>query len=302
MKTTASPSPTPTLEPARDDHARRAAHTYSAAADHYRHPALAFWDRFGAETVSRMGLAAGQTVLDLCCGAGASAIPAACAVGPAGNVLAVDVAAPLLELARGRAAGEGLANLEFRLGDATATGLPDRSFDAVACVFGVFFAADTTAFVSEMWRLLRPGGVLAITTWGPGWADPLSTIFWDCIRELEPSLYKAFNPWDEITTAGALGQLLARAGVSGAATEALTGQQPLEHPDHGWEVVLGSGLRGTLDALAPRQRDTLREHVLTELRSNDVKSIRTDVVLGRAIRNSHPPIHPGGSPGWIGRR
>jgi ubiquinone/menaquinone biosynthesis C-methylase UbiE len=106
-------------------HALRAARTYGAAADHYSLPSLGFWDRFGAATVSRLRLAAGASVLDLYCGAGASAICAAHAVGPGGAVLGIDVALPLLELARDRAAREGLANIEFRPGDAVATGLPD---------------------------------------------------------------------------------------------------------------------------------------------------------------------------------
>src|SRR5271165_5101267 len=157
------------------EHARRAAHAYGAAADHYRLASLSFWDRFGAATVARLPLAAGDSVLDLCCGAGASAIPAARAVGSAAGVLGIDVAEPLLELARARAARAGLANIEFRYEDATCTGLPDGCFDAVVCVFGVFFAPDMPAFAAEMWRLVRPGGVLAITTWGPGLFEPANS-------------------------------------------------------------------------------------------------------------------------------
>jgi SAM-dependent methyltransferase len=159
-------------QPPPDEHARRAAVTYGAAADHYGLPSLAFWDRFGADTVSRLRLAPGGTVLDLCCGHGASAIAAARAVGATGRVLGVDVAGPLLELARARAAGEGLANVEFRQGDATCTGLSAGCFDAVVCVFGVFFAADMEAFIAEMWRLVRPGGVLAVTTWVRACSNP----------------------------------------------------------------------------------------------------------------------------------
>ena len=59
------------------EHALRAARTYGAAADHYGLPPLSFWDRFGAATVSRLRLAAGASALDLCCGAGASAIRSA---------------------------------------------------------------------------------------------------------------------------------------------------------------------------------------------------------------------------------
>jgi len=88
---------------------------------------------------------------------------------------------------RARAAREGLGNVEFRHGDATRTGLPDDGFDAVVCVFGVFFAPDMPAFTAEMWRLVRPGGVLAITTWGPGLFEPANTQFWESVGEVEPS-------------------------------------------------------------------------------------------------------------------
>ena len=65
----------------------KAAATYNAAADFYEHPANTFWARFGQETIGRLGLKAGQQVLDVCCGSGASAIPAATCVGPQGSVL-----------------------------------------------------------------------------------------------------------------------------------------------------------------------------------------------------------------------
>ncbi len=78
--------PAPSEVPA-DEHTKRAARTYGAAADHYSLPSLSFWDRFGAATVARLPLAPGHRVLDVCCGAGASALPAARAVGAAGQVL-----------------------------------------------------------------------------------------------------------------------------------------------------------------------------------------------------------------------
>jgi SAM-dependent methyltransferase len=246
--------------------------------------ALSFWDRFGAATVSRLPLAAGHSVLDLCCGAGASAIPAARRVGPAGRVLGIDVAEPLLAMARARAAGEALARAEFRYGDATRTGLPDGGFDAVICVFGVFFAADMAGFVAEMYRLVRPGGVLAVTTWGPGLFEPANSVFWAAVREVEPSLFKAFNPWDEITTEAALADLLTRGGVGQPAVAAVSGRHSLDHPDHFWDVVLGSGYRGTVDAMNQEKRDLVRRLVCTQVQSAGISSLRTDVVYGTARR------------------
>ena len=265
-------------------HALRAARVYGAAADHYDLASLGFWNRFGAETVSRLGLQPGQAVLDLCCGTGASALPAARAVGATGRVLGIDVAAPLLELARAKAAREDLANIEFRHGDATQTGLRDGRFDAVVCVFGVFFAPDMTAFTAEMLRLVRPGGLLAITTWGPGLFEPANSHFWESVGRAEPPLVKAFNPWDEITTEAALAGLFIRAGVTQPAVLAVPGQHHLDHPDQFWDIVLGSGYRATTDALSPGQQDQVRGRLLQELRSAKITTLRTDVIFGTARR------------------
>jgi len=264
--------------------AQRAARVYGAAADHFGLPALGFWDRFGADTVARLGLTAGNTVLDLCCGAGGSALPAARAVGPEGRVLGIDVAAPLLEQARARAAAENLGHVEFRHGDVTSTVLPAGGFDAVICVFGVFFVPDIAAFIAEMWRLTGPGGVLAITTWGPGLFEPANTVFWDGVRAIEPSLFKAFNPWDEITTPQALRDLYARAGVAGADALAVPAQHELDSPDRFWDVALGTGYRATIDALPADQRELLRDRVLGRLRAQQVTTLQTGVVFGTAVR------------------
>jgi SAM-dependent methyltransferase len=255
-----------------EDDAARAARTYSAAADHYLSPALGFWDRFGAVTVGRLGLLPGDDVLDLCCGAGGSAIPAARAVTSIGHVVAVDVAAPLLDAARGRAAAEGLANIEFRL------------CDAMICVFGVFFASDMARFVAEMWRMVRPGGRLAITTWGPDLFEPADTLFWQTVRELSPPLYKGFHPWDELTTPDLLAGLFARAGIDEANVDLVRGEHHLDAPDDVWQIVLGSGYRATVDALEPEQRMALRTRLLDRLRAESVTVLRTDVLYGLASR------------------
>src|SRR6185369_17584618 len=102
----------------------KAAATYNAAADRYDDPANVFWERFGRSTVERLRPAPGSRVLDVCCGSGASALPAAVMVGPTGFVLGVDLAEKLLELARAKATERGLLNTEFRLGDMLDLRLP----------------------------------------------------------------------------------------------------------------------------------------------------------------------------------
>ena len=79
----------------------RAAFTYNAAADFYDASPLSFWDYFGRRTIELASLPSGSRVLDVCCGAGASALQAAEAVGQRGAVIGVDLAKELLSW-RGR--------------------------------------------------------------------------------------------------------------------------------------------------------------------------------------------------------
>lgn len=169
-----------------DDHARRTSDTYNAASDHYDAEPLGFWARVGQRTVERLGLRSGAAVLDAPCGSGASALVAAARIGPDGHVLAIDLAERLLALGRAKAAAARLANIEFRTGDMRAPGAADASFDAVVCVFGIFFVDDMDAQVRRLWRLLRPGGAIAITTWGSGMFAPGDAAFWTAIAAVPP--------------------------------------------------------------------------------------------------------------------
>src|SRR6266702_2648558 len=154
----------------------KVAATFDSEADHYDDAPLAYWDVIGRRTIDRLDLRRGFTVLDVGCGTGASALPAAERVGPSGRILGVDLADKLLDLARAKAAKRRLHNAEFRQGDMTALGFPDGNFDAVVSVLSVFFVSDMEDLVRELWRMVKPGGKLAITTWGPRNIDPKRTL------------------------------------------------------------------------------------------------------------------------------
>ena len=210
-----------------DEVQRKAAAIYNAAADFFDHPANTFWERYGRRTIELLGLTAGERVLDVCCGSGASAIPAAQAVGPTGSVIGVDLAESLLELGRKKTTQHGLTNVQFESGDMTALRFEDDSFDAVVCVFGIFFVPEMEVALRELRRVLRPSGTLAITTWGPRLFEPVNTAFWNSVREVKPELYKGFNPWDRICNEDGLYGLLAEEDFRGIKVLAEKGSQPI---------------------------------------------------------------------------
>ncbi|HEY4565565.1 MAG TPA: methyltransferase domain-containing protein, partial [Thermoanaerobaculia bacterium] len=219
----------------------RAATTYNAAADLFDDPRLSFWDRFGRRTVDRLGLALGDSVLDLCCGAGASALPAAERVGPSGHVLGLDLAENLIRRARVKATIRRLGNVELRVEDLEQVELPPASFDAVVCVFGLFFLADMAAALRRMWSWVRPGGRLAVTTWGPRLFQPADGIFWEAVRAERPDLHRRNNPWDPIADSAALRRLFEESGIPEAEIQAEAGFHPTPEPEDWWTVVMGSG-------------------------------------------------------------
>jgi SAM-dependent methyltransferase len=210
----------------------KAAATYDAAADHFDAPALAFWDRHGRRTVALLGARAGDRVLDVGCGTGASAIPAAVAVGANGHVTGIDIAENMLARARAKAAAQGLNNTTFRLADMSASGLPDAGFDSVISVFSVFFVPDIERQVAELWRMLRPGGRLAVTVWARGAFDPGAAIFGEEVRRVRPDLPVAGRPWERLTDPDNLRRLLQR-------PSAADGARRLVDDRYGFRVPLG---------------------------------------------------------------
>ncbi len=262
----------------------KAAAAYNAAADYFDHPVSSFWHRFGRRTVERLGLREGETVLDVCCGSGGSALPAAETVGPEGKVVAVDLAERLIQLGAAKARAKGLNNIEFSTGDMLALGYPDASFDVVVCVFGIFFVPDMVAATKELWRMVRPGGRLAITTWGPELFEPANSAFWEAISRERPDLLKGFNPWERISTPAGLREMLSEADISDAEIVAEAGSHSLNSPDDWWLIAMGSGYRGTLAQLDPGTLARVREKTLARIFA--CTAIATNVVYGIALKSA----------------
>ena len=122
----------------------------------------------GEALVAGLGITAGMKVLDLGCGDGTTALPAA-RLGA--DVLGVDIASNLVEAGNRRAQAEGLKNCRFQEGDATnLSDLTDQSFDLVVSIFGAMFAPKPFDVAREMVRVTRPGGRIVMGNWIPN--DP----------------------------------------------------------------------------------------------------------------------------------
>jgi ubiquinone/menaquinone biosynthesis C-methylase UbiE len=270
----------------------KAERTYNFTADFFDHPALGFWDRVGRRTVELLDLRPGMRVLDVCCGTGASALPAAEAVDTGGRVIGVDLAENLLQLAREKAIALRLDNIAFLKADMTDLPFETDSFDAVIIVFGIFFVPDMVMQVRKLWRLVRPGGKLAVTTWGPRFFEPAYTEWKRLLAAVGPEWVSDFNPWDRITTVEAVRQLMEE-GVAGddigmglrvVAEECM---HPLGAPEDFWRVALGSGLRWPIEQMGESKAILLKEMLLqrlTDRPEGPLTGIETNAIYGIASR------------------
>src|SRR3989475_5722375 len=122
----------------------------------------------GEALATRLGITDGLEVLDLGCGDGTTALPAA-RLGA--NVLGVDIASNLVEAGNARARSLGLSNCSFHEGDASdLSELEDDSFDVVVSIYGAMFAPRPFDVAKEVVRVTRPGGRIVMGNWIPN--DP----------------------------------------------------------------------------------------------------------------------------------
>jgi ubiquinone/menaquinone biosynthesis C-methylase UbiE len=120
-------------------------------------------ERSAEEFVGRLGLGPGMKVLDVACGTGNQSIPAA---RTGADITGVDIASNLLEQARERARKENL-KITFVEGDAEELPSDKGQYDVVLTMFGAMFAPRPERVASELLRVCRPGGLIAMGNWTP---------------------------------------------------------------------------------------------------------------------------------------
>jgi SAM-dependent methyltransferase len=118
----------------------------------------------------------GETILELAAGAGDTGFAAAAALGDEGKLISTDFAPKMVEAAREASEELGLRNVEHRVLDAQDMDLEDSSVDGVLCRWGYMLMADPQSALHETRRVLRDGGRLALSVWGPPEANPWASI------------------------------------------------------------------------------------------------------------------------------
>lgn len=225
---------------------------------------IGYFSHFGERLVARAQLVAGSSVLDVATGRGALAFPAAKLVGSRGRVVGIDIAPEMLrETARNLQSGD-CQNIELVQMNAEKIQYPDCTFDYVLCGFALWFFPHPHRALQEMYRVLKFGGRLALTTWEHD--SPIHVLNRDTLRpHLLPSLdADAPGTKSSFDTKEQLEAALLQANFVGGEVEAEDFETIVENEGMFWEQLWsGGGNRRALERMsAPKLEEVKASYYL----------------------------------------
>jgi O-methyltransferase/aklanonic acid methyltransferase len=230
-----------------------------------------FFSTAGKKLVELAGIRAGHRVLDVAAGRGAILFPAAEQVGAAGEIIGIDLAEGMVNSTNKEIEARGLEHVSMRLMDAEQLDFESGAFDRVTCGFAMFFFPDLPRTLREFFRVLKPDGLLAATTFGPG-ADPMH---WYEALLAKYGLGRTIPCATALDHPEALKGPYAAAGFKGIRVAEETIASDYEDEEDWW-----SHLWSTADR---RQLEALREEELASLKREAFDGIKALKVEG-AIR------------------
>jgi ubiquinone/menaquinone biosynthesis C-methylase UbiE len=228
---------------------------FSRGAATYGQVGPPFFSHFGRRLVELAQIPDGARILDIATGRGAVLFPAAEAVGSQGHVTGIDLSQEMVEETSREVERRALENVKVRNMDAEYLEFPDGSFDFVFCSFAIFFFPQLEQALSEMIRVLKPGGRLAVSTWGP--VDQRAKWFRDLVESYlasdEPDKKQGSDPQSKreptFNTPDGLKSILTSAGFTGI--EILSESKEFTYTDENefWVALWSHGARRNLEAI-----------------------------------------------------
>jgi ubiquinone/menaquinone biosynthesis C-methylase UbiE len=216
----------------------------------------------GEDLLAALAVQPGDKVLDVASGTGEPALTLA-RRQPHCEIVGVDAADGMIQVAQKKAAQERLQHLRFQTMPAEHLDFAADSFDKVLCRFGVMLFEDPQRGLQEMQRVLKPGGRMALAVWSTADTMPLMKWSYDAFQERIPE--DDYPPLMKVTSLGEAGimeAMLEQAGLADYHIEARHFDYRFESFEAYWDLMEASDiLKQQFDALPEDQRDTVRDEV-----------------------------------------
>jgi SAM-dependent methyltransferase len=271
---------------------------FDDAAHDYDDPALRFFDLGAEALLERTVIGAADRVLDVATGTGKVAAHVRATHGRA-RVIGVDRSPAMLRRAAERDEGIALA-----VADARRLPFASKRFHAVLCGFGItFLRPRIVPGLREQVRVLRPGGVLGVTTPGRGAFEPVLSLALDALAGVGvPRPPAPDDTWTSLDRPAHVAEALRRAGLRRVHAEQVEIAYRLDDPEQGWRLLSGTAWRGAVRALAPELRARVHDELVAALaevhRAGGIDLVAPLIVAtGRrprlALRGRRRPGRPG---------
>ncbi|MFN2569373.1 MAG: class I SAM-dependent methyltransferase, partial [Candidatus Dormibacteria bacterium] len=183
-------------------------------------------------------------------------------VGPAGRVIGVDIADGMVAATLADMGRRGVQNAEVRVMDAEHLSFADAEFDRVLCGFGIMFFPAVERAMAEAYRVTRPGGCIAISTWVGNGGER-----WRFVTELAESIVGTSRTLDgRWESAQGLGDLLAEAGCAQVSIVEEAHSFPFSSPQEWWQWMWSQGQRFYLEKMNEEDRERFKHTVFERLK------------------------------------
>ena len=250
-----------------EEHFRRVTGVFDLVAEGYDHPALRFFPFCADYMLGRLRPRPGCKVLDVATGTGAVAVAAGQLVGPQGRVQAIDLSESMLDRAFAHVQKMALSNVDLHVMNAQSLEFRGEYFDHVLCSFGLFFLPDMDAALRDWLRVLRPGGTVMFSSFGPDLFHPLTEHFRARMAALDVEGIDGEPAWLKLSDPAQCQALLEAAGAVDVEVETAQLGYHVASAEDWWAVLWNSGFRAFLEKLSPVQLEGFRQAHLEEVQA-----------------------------------
>lgn len=243
-----------------------------------------FLAKFSEYALTELSLHSDAAFLDVACGPGTATLLAAPRVG---SVVAIDFAEDMLQLCRANVARTGLTNVSVQKGEGQALPLTDDSFDGAVSMFGLMFFPDRKRGMRELVRVLRPGGVAAVSSWAPVIESPAMMALFDAFRAIDPTQPTPQADVASLENPAVFLEEMRDAGFVEVRIESVERTMEFESPEAYWDAMA----RGAVPLVLLRQKigfeeferraQIARVHLRTSLGSQRQLMSKAFVAFGR---------------------
>lgn len=259
---------------------------WNLVADGYAETTMIVFEQYADEAIAANKLKPNSAVLDVACGPGTLALKLA---RTAGKVHGIDFSASMIAVFKQKVELAGYRNIALHCGDAQILPYPDAMFDAAFSLFGLMFFPDRSKGFAEIYRTLKPGGSIAVTSWAPVDQSPAMQAMFGAVRAIKPDLPQPQRSIGTLENPDIFRQEMQDAGFRNVEIRSVTKPFPATTLPEFWEhMVKGSAplqmLKKSMGETVWREKEILALDYLKERLPSLPMPLTSDAWLGVGVK------------------